>query len=743
MGRLRFCVCFGLLVLSVLVNGCGGFKGVVAPTLSGITPSTIAAGSTAFTLTASGTNYVSGTTILWNGASLPTTVASQTQLTAQVSAAQVATPGSVSVRVIKPDNTTSEAMMLTISGGTKGSTFALTTLSPSSVAAGSASFTLTATGAGFVNGAAITVNGSPIATSFDSATQLHATVAATAVAAPGAIAVGVTNADRSTSTTLPLTVTGASIGPPPTLKSITPNTAPSGISTALALTANGTNFVKGSQIMWNGSAMTTNFISSTQLTASIPSSYFATADIGTSTVFVLNPDSTVSGELPFSITISPSTTPVLTSISPTKSKAGDPAFTMTLNGSLFAGGATAYFNKLALQTTVLSSTLALAQVPASVLTSVTEAQVTIQNTQSKLSNPIPYLVGMGIFFSQVNDAVWDGPRNILYITQPSANPSSVVKNPDTVIAIDPISLSVQWTYQAAAGSYPDRLALSNDGKYLYVGLDGAGTVQQLILGNPAGPSRGVTIPLGSDASYGPYWAMDLQASPVDSGTIAVARGVSPVNSSVIALGGVALFDGATRRAASVSWTAQHPYLLDTLQWSVDGSTIYAANNENASGDLYTLDVDQSGVSLKSDTTGVFNNPNLYIHLDSQTGKLYGDDGVVIDPANPLPVSSFQSSGVMVPYPADTKAYFVSQPSTDFGTVTYLLQSFDINSLDAVEELPLYLVSGIPQHIIRWHQALSNQPAVDGLVFTTRREVNCIYSPCSVGDGRMYVIFLPF
>jgi hypothetical protein len=725
------------------MSGCGGFRGVVAPTLSGVTPTTIAAGSGAFLLTARGTNYVAGTAVQWNGVALPTTVTSQTQLTAQVSAAQVASPGTVTIRIAKPDSTTSEAMTLTISGGDSSEIFSLTSIAPSSVAAGSASFTITATGAGFVNGAAITLNGTPVSTVFESSTQLRAAVDAASIATPGSIAVGVINGDHSASSTLPLTVTGSTIGPPPALISISPNTSPSGVAAPLTLTAMGKNFVQGSQVMWNGLPMKTSFVSSAQLVASIPTNFFATSAIGTSTVFVLNPDSTVSGELPFSITISPSTTPVLTSISPGKSNVGDSGLSMTLNGSLFAAGATAWFNQLALPTTVVSSTQAVAQIPSSALTAVTEAQITIQNSQSKLSNPIPYLVGMSVFFSQVNDAVWDGPRNILYITQPSANPSSVVKNPDTVLAIDPVTLAVQWIYQFTAGSYPDRLALSNDGKYLYVSLDGAGTVQQLILGNPAGPTRGVTIPLGSDPTYGPYWAMDLQVSPVNSGTIAVARGVSPLNSSILALGGVALFDGMTQRPDSVGWTEQHPWLLDTLQWSGDGETIYAANNENASGDFYELEVEDSGVSLKSATAGVFTNPNLYIHYDAQSGKVYGDDGVVVDPSHPLPASSFQSSGVMVPVSADGAAYFVAQPSSDFGTVSYLVQSFGITSLSATKQLPLYLVSGIPQHIIRWHQQLISKPAVDGLVFTTRREVNCIYSPCSVGDGRMYVIALPF
>src|SRR5579859_8008120 len=100
----------GFLVLFSLLVGCGGFHGIVTPTISSITPSTVAAGSATFTLTVNGTNFISGTQILWDGAALTTTVVSNSQLTAQVTAAQIANPGTVSIRVMKPDTTTSGTM---------------------------------------------------------------------------------------------------------------------------------------------------------------------------------------------------------------------------------------------------------------------------------------------------------------------------------------------------------------------------------------------------------------------------------------------------------------------------------------------------------------------------------------------------------------------------------------------------------------------------------------------------------
>src|SRR5207302_6599440 len=135
--------------------------------------------------------------------------------------------------------------------------------------------------------------------------------------------------------------------------------------------------------------------------------------------------------------------------------------------------------------------------------------------------------------------------------------------------------------------------------------------------------------LGSDPTYGAYDALDLAVSPTSDTTIAVARGVgASAKASELALGGVAVYDGATQRPNTVGPSAVPggTALLDTLQWSADGNTIYAANNENATGDLYVLDVSPSGVALASggDYRGIFTIPNLFIHLDPATGLLYGD-----------------------------------------------------------------------------------------------------------------------
>jgi len=76
------------------------------------------------------------------------------------------------------------------------------------------------------------------------------------------------------------------LNPVPTLSSLSPSAKPAG-STAFTLTVNGSDFVSGAVVRWDGSDRTTSFINATQVTASIPASDIATP--GTAQVTVSNP----------------------------------------------------------------------------------------------------------------------------------------------------------------------------------------------------------------------------------------------------------------------------------------------------------------------------------------------------------------------------------------------------------------------------------------------------------------------
>jgi hypothetical protein len=169
-------------------SGSGG--GGTNPTLTSISPDSATAGGATFTLTATGTAFVSGATIDWNGVALTTTYKSATKLTASVPVADIAAAGTDSVKVVLPTGGASASLAFLVKAKA-GATPTLTSLSPDSTAAGGAAFTITATGTKFVSGATIDWNGTALTTTYVSATKLTATVPATDIATAGTASVTV------------------------------------------------------------------------------------------------------------------------------------------------------------------------------------------------------------------------------------------------------------------------------------------------------------------------------------------------------------------------------------------------------------------------------------------------------------------------------------------------------------------------------------------------------------------------
>jgi Tol biopolymer transport system component len=147
-------------------------------------------------------------------------------------------------------------------------------LSPSEITAGSQSFTLFVSGTQFISTSVVQWNGSDRPTTYNSAsTQLAATISAADVQNAGIAQVTVTSpapgGGRSLATSF--TINPAQSGGP-TITSLSPSSAALNAA-AFTLTVNGTNFVPGDYVTWNGGLRVTcpmgSTCSSTQLAAQI------------------------------------------------------------------------------------------------------------------------------------------------------------------------------------------------------------------------------------------------------------------------------------------------------------------------------------------------------------------------------------------------------------------------------------------------------------------------------------------
>lgn len=186
-----------------------------------------------------------------------------------------------------PDVFNYSRVLLHASGGFLASdvTPTLTSIAPTAVSAGSSGVVLSVVGSKFVPDSVVYFDGIALPTVFEDVTDLSATVSASYLVVPGSHIVTVTNPDTSgaTSTSLPFTVSGPSSNPIPSLSSVVPPSIPVGNFT---LTVNGSNFVQGAQVLFGGVGLATQFVSSTQLTATGTATV---SQVGSVPVVVSNP----------------------------------------------------------------------------------------------------------------------------------------------------------------------------------------------------------------------------------------------------------------------------------------------------------------------------------------------------------------------------------------------------------------------------------------------------------------------
>ncbi|MBD2721906.1 beta strand repeat-containing protein [Hymenobacter armeniacus] len=165
----------------------------------------------------------------------------------------------------------------------------------------------------------------------------------------GSLVVTSNDQDESTYT---IALQGEGLNPTPAISSLAPATATAGDG-AFTLTVNGSGFVSGAVVSFNGVDRATTFVSGTQLTAAILASDVATD--GTYNVVVTNPTPGGGASAAATFTVNPLPAPTLTGINPTSIVAGQ-ATTVTFTGTNFVSGATVSFNGATLATTFVSRT---------------------------------------------------------------------------------------------------------------------------------------------------------------------------------------------------------------------------------------------------------------------------------------------------------------------------------------------------------------------------------------------------
>ncbi|HEY1496979.1 MAG TPA: putative Ig domain-containing protein [Candidatus Solibacter sp.] len=276
---------------------------IVAPALlTSLSPPSAPAGSLGLPLTINGSGFEApnaaiqspGSSVLWKSAatlvSLTTTFINGNQLQAAVPANLLAAVGTASVTVLQPDDHISNALTFNILPP------AITSLSPSGIAALSPAFTLSIAGASFLPGSTVSFGGTPLTTMFVNAASLTAVVPAALLRVAGAFPVVVTNPGGISSAAANFVVN-------PTITGLSPTNIPAG-SPQFTLSITGATFVTGTLstvASFNGSNLVTTVVNSGLITAQVPAALVTTA--GSYPVVVTNPGGIASAPVPFTVAV--------------------------------------------------------------------------------------------------------------------------------------------------------------------------------------------------------------------------------------------------------------------------------------------------------------------------------------------------------------------------------------------------------------------------------------------------------
>ena len=274
-----------------------------------------------------------------------------------------------------------------------------------------------------------------------------------------------------------------------------------------------------------------------------------------------------------------------------------------------------------------------------------------------------------------NDLVYDPHSNRIFASIPgSVGPSgnSIIPiNPDNGMLGIPIPV----------GSEPGGMAVSDDGKYLYVALGGIGEVRRVDL---ATRKAGIQFPVGG--------ARSLAVVPGQSNLLVVSRGGGAGMG-----GGVAVFDNGVLLP-----DAGNP---NSFAFSI-ATRLHTYQNEISSWDFNTYDIGPKGL-IGRGSTGSLMGGNNWIRGDGN-GRIYNNSGSVIDPETKrvlghVPTAAY--GAMPLPDPSTGRIfYFEGNRVKVFDYVTFVT-------------LGTYQLDGVPNstdNFIRWGK--------DGVAFRTDKQV---------------------
>ena len=304
------------------------------------------------------------------------------------------------------------------------------------------------------------------------------------------------------------------------------------------------------------------------------------------------------------------------------------------------------------------------------------------------------------------DLIYDPLRKKVYASVPGSAGASLG---NTITVVDPETGAIGPS--VFVGSEPGKLAISDDGQYLYVALDGAAAVRRVVL---ATMTPDIQFSLGSDSFLGPYYAEDIEVLPGNPNSVAISRrylGVSPRHA------GVGIYDdGVVRPTTTPGHTGS-----DVIEFSASASRLYGYNNETTEFGFRRMTVDSSGVTVLDATANLISGFGVDIKFDN--GLIYATTGAIVDPeartlVGTCVLSSLYGGTAVRPDSANNLVFFLEY---DFYSSTWKIEAFNMSTFVSLGSIS---VPGIPypatfSSLIRWGS--------NGLAFSANDQIYVVRS----------------
>lgn len=677
----RFVVLVMAISTSLLITACGGGSGsggsggstTPTPVVTSISPASVLAGSSAFTLTVNGSGFIASSVIQVGGTAESTAYVSASQLTAAVSASQIVNGAELVILVL---NGTISSSGAAVNLEVDNPVPAISSLSPASEIAGvSSPAPVVVTGTGFDASTVIDVNGTARATSFTSSTQVSVTLTAADVASAGNLSLTAVNPTPGGGTSTAAALAIAAATPNPVIASVSPTQLYVGSVGSLDVT--GSNFDQASVVLWNGMPLATTFLVGTQATqslgATVPASSLTSA--GTASVTVTTPTA-LSPSNAVSITIALPPVPTITSISP----AGVPLNTatqLTINGTGFVQSSTVQFDGNTVASNYVNGGEITVQIAGSQIPLPGNHIITVTTPGAGASNTETLTAYIAI---QTNAMAQNAANGLLYVSVPgSAGPPYG----DSIVSVDPATGALGTPIYV--GSEPDKLAISSDGTTLWVGLDGASAVREV---NLTTGNAGVQFSLADNTGVYDYPPVVHAIAVLPGSDNSIVASVTTNNGLYEDL--LTIYDSGVARANTIPLSTISS--LPALFVNPTKPEVYATSYESG---YQVLSYDASGLTHIAGNSGTTNSSAIYgtaVQVDN--GNAYLDTGVVLEAETGTLEGTFYLSGTTVatgPMVSDSTLgkNFILSANSGSGAA-YTINAFNESNydLDASDSIPV-------------------------------------------------------